>query len=78
VSVRDVKKAIEIAWRFIVLDVRGPFADFNSFEPISVKLDENSKKWIIKCRFRKGGKLHAAKVEIDSVSGRIVTYELLE
>lgn len=77
-GVKDVREALSIAKFFIESDYRGPFASLDSFEPISVKFDENNKKWIIVCKFEKKGKPYRAKVEIDSETRNIITYELLE
>ena len=76
--VKDVGEALWVAKKFIEWDYRGPYADFNTFEPISAKLSESDKKWMIVCKFEKGDKSYRARIEIDSETGKIVTYELLD
>ncbi len=75
--VKDVGEALMIARNFIEWDYRGPYADVGTFEPISAKLSESDKKWMIVCKFEKDGKPYRARIEIDSETGKIVAYELL-
>ena len=76
--IKDARDAIRIVRRYIELDYNGPNADFPSFEPISVKFNDSDKKWIVICKFKKQGEIYKAKIEVDSTTGNIMLYEVIE
>ena len=77
-SVEDVRNAIRVARNFVLWDIYGPGGELGTFEPVSVKFDEDNGIWIVVCSFKKEGTLKKAKMKIDSKSGKVLNYELLE
>jgi len=63
-------------WSFIVVNPLGPKG--RDFQPLKVEYDENNYRWIVLCRFNRGGVEVKAKVVIDDKTGDIITYEELE
>ncbi|MCS7365183.1 MAG: hypothetical protein NDF54_07095 [archaeon GB-1867-035] len=76
--IKDLREALKIARYFVLYDSYGPYGDFGSFIPLSVEYNEEKDRWIVTCKFKKGKEQYKAKLEINAIDGRVISYKIIE